>query len=269
MFEQRQLVELIRGRLAQRKPAISDVIGVRRAAVLAPLLFKPDGEPHLLFTQRTQDVPTHKGQVSFPGGGVEAYDTDECMAALRETSEEVGVLPNDVDVLGRMDELLTFSSTFIITPFAAVIPDGVAHVTSDREVARILEVPLKHLLDPNLRQPDQATHHWRYTWNGTVIWGATARILNEFLTILGLVDPFAEDLAIVRALADPEDKLRFTNLMSALHPDRKSAADYVRQSCKGATSPAIAAAVGQAGVPAQALNEPDGSWQAQRPAVLP
>src|SRR5206468_703501 len=126
------------------------------------------------------------GQVCFPGGSIEDYDASPLIAALRETGEEVGVLPEQVDVLGQLDDVVTNSALFRITPFVGLIPDGAAHITSDGEVARILEVPLEHLLDPRKRQPDPLTGHWRYEWEGAVIWGATARMLSQLLEVLGL-----------------------------------------------------------------------------------
>ena len=179
---------LIAQRLAARTPVHAEAPGIPRAAVLVPLLFKR-GEPCVLFTQRSEEVATHKGQVSFPGGVIEADDASPLAAALRETREEVGVAPDSVRLLGQLDDHLTNSRTFVITPFAGVVPNGVARITSDLEVARILEVPLAFLLDGANREPDRRTGHWSYNWSEAPIWGATARILTEFLRILGGEDP--------------------------------------------------------------------------------
>ncbi|MBV8086621.1 MAG: CoA pyrophosphatase [Chloroflexi bacterium] len=151
-------------------------------------------------------------------------------AALRETFEEIGVPPEVVEVLGQLDEVATNAATFAITPFVGVMPAGAAHVASPFEVARIAEVPLSHLLDPLAREPDLVTNHWKYTWDGLMIWGATARMLSELLHILGLVDPFADDLALLRLLADTEERARFVELMQELHPARQSAAEVFRRS---------------------------------------
>jgi len=185
---QGELLSSLRQRLAATSPTQVDKPGLCRAAVLVPLLFKA-GEAHLLFTQRSEKVATHKGHVSFPGGVIEPEDEGALAAALRETQEEIGVPRHKVEVLGQMDDVATSSVAFGITPFAAAIPAGVAHVTSADEVARILEVPLVYLLNPATREPDAATGHWRYPWQDAVIWGATARILTGFLAILGLADP--------------------------------------------------------------------------------
>lgn len=177
------LVERLSRRLAERTPRQADVPGYRQAAVLVPLLFKL-GEPHLLFTQRTQHVATHKGQVSFPGGVIEPQDADAAAAALRETEEEIGVPARQVRILGRLDDHVTNTSGFVIAPFVSVIPADAPRLTSDLEVARILEVPLAFLLEEANREADEPTSRWRYLWPGAPIWGATARILEEFLSIL-------------------------------------------------------------------------------------
>lgn len=156
--------------------------------MLVPLILRDD-QPFLLLTQRSRHVPTHQGQVSFPGGVYEAEDADLVQTAVRETYEEVGVPPEQVTILGRMDEISTNSTSFAITPFAAVIPPDVAHITSDLEVARIIEVSLDLLLDPANREPDPRIRHWQYVLPDVVVWGATARILSGFLGILSLANP--------------------------------------------------------------------------------
>jgi 8-oxo-dGTP pyrophosphatase MutT (NUDIX family) len=193
-----ELIAFLRERLSKREPLQVEAPGVRRAAVLLPLLFKAN-EPYVLFTQRSLEVPTHKGHISFPGGVQESDDADAATAALRETEEEIGIPPEQIGLLGRLDDHLTNTSDFLITPFVALVPDGAAHITSDQEVARILEAPLEFLLDPAHREPDARTRHWQYRWQDVVIWGATARILNEFLSILGLTNPSADDSLILEA----------------------------------------------------------------------
>jgi 8-oxo-dGTP pyrophosphatase MutT (NUDIX family) len=177
------LVAELRRRLAARTPRTAEAPGFQRAAVLVPLLFK-ERAPHVLFTQRSQYVATHKGQISFPGGVIETSDAGAAAAALRETEEEIGIRAEQVEVLGRLDELPTNTSSFVITPFVGTIPAGAASLTSDLEVARIIEVPLAVLLDPSNRETDPRTGNWQYLWEDAVIWGATARILSGLLSIL-------------------------------------------------------------------------------------
>lgn len=183
----------VQRRLEAHSPASVEIPGYRAAAVLVPLLLK-GAEPYILFTQRSQEVPTHKGHVSFPGGAVETSDPGLAAAALRETHEEIGIAPEQVRILGRLDDGVSNTARFVIAPFVGLVPDGAARLTSDREVARILEIPLAYLLDSGNRRPDARTNNWRYPWQDAEIWGATARILNGFLNIMGLADPFAENI---------------------------------------------------------------------------
>jgi 8-oxo-dGTP pyrophosphatase MutT (NUDIX family) len=183
-----QVLVLVRERLAARQPVQLDVPHLTRAAVLVPLILRGD-EPFLLFTERSTHVPTHQGQVSFPGGVHEADDADLMQTAVREAWEEIGVPPEHVTILGRMDDVATNTTGYAITPFVAVIPPDVARITSDLEVARIIEASLDQLLDPANRRPDPRTGRWQYMLPEVVVWGATARILSGFLGILGLANP--------------------------------------------------------------------------------
>jgi 8-oxo-dGTP pyrophosphatase MutT (NUDIX family) len=187
-MEGEQVVELLRQRLHHRPPRAIDAPHLTRAAVLVPLILR-HGQPFVLFTERSHHVPTHQGQISFPGGVREEADADLIQTAVRETWEEIGVSPQQVTILGQLDDIATNSTSFAITPFAALIPQGAAHITSDLEVARIIEANLDHLLDPANREPDTRINHWRYILPDAVVWGATARILTGYLGILGLANP--------------------------------------------------------------------------------
>ena len=165
------------------------------AAVLV-LLYEHQGEIHVIFQKRTDKVRDHKGQISFPGGGADPGDTDLLFTALRETREEIGVVPQDIDILGRLDEMVTISN-FRITPFVGWL----AHYPyewhfSDEEVAYLLEVPLRHLLDPATLIPDRRFINGRnyelpsYQFGDDLIWGATARMLTNFLDVCASVPGF-------------------------------------------------------------------------------
>ncbi len=159
--------------------------GIRRAAVLL-LLAHANGEAALVLTQRSQTVERHKGQISLPGGVVEPGESP-LDAALRETSEEIGVRARDVTILGALDEEETVVSGFRLTPFVGSIPHPYPLRVSAAEVHRVIEVPVRILLDPrNLRRErwDHDGVPWTvyvFSVDGDVVWGATARVIAQFL----------------------------------------------------------------------------------------
>lgn len=158
------------------------------AAVLIPVYHK-QGEYHILFTKRTEIVKDHKGQISFPGGTYEAKDGTLLNTALRESTEEIGLAAEAVEVLGELDDYLTVGSGYIISPFVGVIPWPYPLKVDPIEVAKIVEVPISALLNKSYLRlgtdtlNDQVITAYFYHYQGEVIWGATARILNQFLDI--------------------------------------------------------------------------------------
>jgi len=165
---------------------------IAHAAVLL-LLYEHEDEPHVVFQKRTEHVRDHKGQISFPGGAADPEDTDLLFTALRETHEEIGVAPEHVSVFGQLDPMVTISN-FRITPYVGWL----AHYPydwrfSDEEVAYLLEVPLRHLLDPASHIPDRRSINGKtyvfpsFEWKGDLIWGATARMLSNFLDICATI----------------------------------------------------------------------------------
>lgn len=183
------LIRLARERLAAYEPRQIDAPAARPAAVLL-LLYYDLGAERLLLTRRTDTVEHHKGQISFPGGGVHDADADLGVTALRETWEEVGVHPTDVELIGRLDDSLT-NSNYLVAPYVGVLTQTpYEYVSSDFEVAEILEPPLAHLLDDANLQMETRQLDGRvllmpaYVWEGHRIWGATARMLGEFLELL-------------------------------------------------------------------------------------
>jgi len=159
------------------------------SAVLLPLYVK-DGEYHLLFIQRTNRVRDHKGQIAFPGGAYEEKDSTCRKTALRETSEEVGVAEEDVEILGELDDIKTIGSGYIISPFIGTIPWPYDIKVDEWETEETIEVPLSALLDKeNVREETDILNStvvpaYFYHYEGKVIWGATARILHQFLGII-------------------------------------------------------------------------------------
>jgi 8-oxo-dGTP pyrophosphatase MutT (NUDIX family) len=161
-----------------KKKKITDE-NLKASAVLIPL-FYDQGQYHVLFTERSDDVNYHKGQVCFPGGTQEPSDSSLLQTALREGEEEIGLKAKNVDILGELDDSLTLTSNYVISPFVALIPHPRSLRTNGREVKGVFSVPLSFLVDEaNFRQDS-----YTYEYGGHIIWGATARILRQFIGLL-------------------------------------------------------------------------------------
>ena len=159
------------------------------AAVLLPLLFR-DAEWHLLYTRRVDGLMNHGGQVSFPGGGWEPGDADLTATALREAWEEVGIRPQDVQVLGAMQPMALITR-FVVTPVVGKISWPYPIKVFDGEVARVFTVPLSWLANPaNFYSTTMFFEGKSYEvsyyqlYDGEKIWGATAKITQDFLHLL-------------------------------------------------------------------------------------
>lgn len=168
---------------------LTDETRLKCAAVLVPLLWMND-QWNLLFTRRTDHVESHKGQVSFPGGGCDEGETTPEQTALREAWEEIGLDPQRVRILGRLANMITVTS-FHVTPVVGVIDWPTVFVVGQHEVERIFTIPLYWLADTRNR--------WEFTmpgrnrgliafhpYDGELLWGATARMTVDFLQTLGL-----------------------------------------------------------------------------------
>ena len=181
------LFQSLESRLSSRPARTVDLPGLvlREASVLVPV-FERDGVPHVLFTRRPANMRTHSDQYSFPGGGRDAEDATPLHTALRETEEELGIDRRRVRVLGMLDEVPTISQ-YRVRPFVGVIPGDGQYAPSAEEVAFILEVPLVNLMDPSILRIERKEifgserELYFYTYGTHVIWGATARILRDFL----------------------------------------------------------------------------------------
>ena len=174
--------------LADRRRRVVDSESLIPAAVL--LLLTNRRGPHVVFAKRTEDVTHHKGQFSFPGGIVETWDGSRLETALREAQEEIGLAPSAVDILGTLDDTETRATQFVITPFVGMVSQPVSYIPDGKEIERVLEVPLAALLDPaifrvEMWERDGEVHPvYFYEYNGETIWGATARILKQFLDLV-------------------------------------------------------------------------------------
>ncbi len=182
--------ERTRQALADYIPRRLDDSHATPAAILI-LVHDRDGEAEVLFTERTHQVEHHKGQISFPGGACD--DGDDCLetTALRETEEEIGVRQEDVEIVGQLDEMITISN-FRVTPYVGVLRSDVEYelVVNSHEVAEVVRVPLSHLLDERNMELEVRQFKGKqvlvpaYTFEGHRIWGATARMLRQFLELL-------------------------------------------------------------------------------------
>ena len=156
------------------------------AAVLVPIYCKQE-QHYILFIKRTEWVEKHKGEISFPGGAREEKDKTLLDTALRECAEEIGLMPNDVEILGELDDVVSVKTNYIITPFAALIPWPYQFKVDGKETEEIIEIPISALQDKGyshqVTRGNETVTTYFYDYRGRVIWGATARILYKFLDI--------------------------------------------------------------------------------------
>jgi 8-oxo-dGTP pyrophosphatase MutT (NUDIX family) len=182
------MMERLKQALSQRpKRQITDRSQIP-AAVLIPIYYK-DGQYHILFIQRTDRVKVHKGQISFPGGACEPNDGTAVNTALRECTEEVGVAAEAVELLGELDDFYTIGTGYVVSPVVGLVPWPYPFKVDGHETEELIEVPISALLDKGcVRQEKdivagEEIPTYFYHYQGKVIWGATARILNQLLGI--------------------------------------------------------------------------------------
>lgn len=182
----------IRARLAgPRRPAgpLIDVPDAREAAVLVGV-FDRAGEAHVVLTKRPETMPSHQGEIAFPGGKREAHDPDLRATALREAKEEVGIEPAAVDVVAELDRIGTVASAFTITPYVGVLVGEPQLRPHPVEVVEAFAVPLSELLDPETYREEiwdlfgAPRSMAFYELPGETVWGATARILTHLLALV-------------------------------------------------------------------------------------
>ncbi|MCU1430280.1 MAG: pyrophosphohydrolase [Actinomycetia bacterium] len=181
----------VRARLATLPPAAGVVplaAGSRAAAVLVPL-FEEAGEARVILTKRPETMPSHQGEIAFPGGKYDPdLDANLEATARREAWEEVGIEPDAVDVVARLEGIATIASQFTITPFVGFLPGRPALSPDPREVVAVFDVALSELMADGVYR-EERWDTWRadldvhfYELTGETVWGATARILTGFLS---------------------------------------------------------------------------------------
>ena len=185
---EKDFIDQIQKMLSLRKRRIIEHPPFFHAAVLVPL-FQKGEDCHLLFTKRSDQVKYHKGEISFPGGVVDEEDKELINTALREAFEEIGLKESDVQIIGVLDDIVTITE-FIVTPIVGLFPYPYPFKVSEVEIAELIEVPLSSLLDEDcfsereIFRGGQNEVVYSYQYEKHIIWGATARIVKQFLDLI-------------------------------------------------------------------------------------
>lgn len=180
----------IKTKLSQYRPKIETApSSFKQASVLIPFYLRPTGL-HLVFMKRPDDQGPHGGQISFPGGSRDERDNDDSSVALRETEEEFGVNRESIELWGRLKPQFTTVSSFWVTPFVGLLPYPANFSPSETEVERLLVIPFSFLRSNH--SFSVGTYNWKgfevpsylYEYKNDVIWGLTARILFNLITLI-------------------------------------------------------------------------------------
>jgi len=156
----------------------------KKSAVMI-LFMEKESSPHVLLTLRTDKVSTHKGQVSFPGGGYDSSDKSFLETALRETMEEVGIAPEEIEVLGEFDEYISIMGYHVYV-YVGALNRMQNYVVCTDEIDEMLEVPFSKFYNEEYTKCEKITYEGRdydvyyYDYGNNTIWGMTARILTDF-----------------------------------------------------------------------------------------
>jgi 8-oxo-dGTP pyrophosphatase MutT (NUDIX family) len=180
-------LERLRVIVGARAAIAIDAPQYRRACVLIPLV-RTNADWSILFSRRSPNLAAHSGQIAFPGGAVEDGEALEA-AATREAEEEVGIPRDQVELIGRLDDLIT-NSGFLVAPFVGVIAERIDYVLQESEVEEVFEVPMRALLQPSQPEVRYVSFRTRqypayfYRYERYEIWGLTGRILKAFLDLV-------------------------------------------------------------------------------------
>jgi 8-oxo-dGTP pyrophosphatase MutT (NUDIX family) len=190
------------------EPSLSGTTDQIAAAVLVPLFVTADAnEPHVVLTRRRADLRRHAGEISFPGGRWDAGDSTLADTALREAEEEVGLPRAQVKLLGELPPTSTFATNYVIHPYVGLIPAGLLWQLSPREVDAVLELPVAALRSARTRTRLErrgiSFETDAYLLDENLIWGATARILEELLERLQTAASVGDGTLELRRSPDP------------------------------------------------------------------
>ena len=181
-------LDLIRDALAGRQQHTAAADGLMPAAVML-LLYPKNGELCVLLNKRSMEVEHHKGEMSFPGGAKDPEDRDFEDTARRETEEEMGIARDDITMLGRLDDNVT-RSNFLVKVFVGTIPYPYEFRPSSIEIAEVVEIPMSILRSPATIRWDSRMEDGQrvavrsYGYEQHLVYGATAKILDQFLEVL-------------------------------------------------------------------------------------
>jgi len=184
------ILKTIQTVLKDYTPRLLQDDGSTQGAVIVPL-FQREGQIFVLLTKRTENLSIHKGQISFPGGKKEPNDKTIFHCALRETLEEVGIPPEKIALLGALDQLKTFGSNVLLTPFVCEVAFPFELKPNSGEVEEVIEIPFKELLKNEKKkkktiQVDKIKEKiiYYFDYKHWTVWGATAQILHQLVTLV-------------------------------------------------------------------------------------
>jgi 8-oxo-dGTP pyrophosphatase MutT (NUDIX family) len=186
LLRKQEILSLLKPALADRPYLPADAASATPAAVLVIIHYHND-RPHVFLTKRSSTLKSHRGEISFPGGRYVESDGTLLATALRETEEEVGIAFTPDQVAGSLQAVRTMTSNHFIVPFVTVQDMLPRHRIAAGEVEAVIDVPLIETLssiEPDTEHYRLASDAYRFTYRGSVIWGATARILKQMHGIL-------------------------------------------------------------------------------------
>lgn len=183
------MISCIASKLMPADDAIEMFAQGREAAVLMAFRPQTDGSLKLIFTKRRDDLNSHAGQISFPGGASDPGDADHVATALREAHEEIGIPPERVQVIGAIEPMSTFVSDFAVWPIAGIVPASVGLIPNPAEVETVFEVDLAELAavreKRELNRAGMTFTTEAFETHGGLIWGVTGYIVGQLLDRVG------------------------------------------------------------------------------------